>query len=33
MPQGSKVGLLEFREAGQFPNCGGNEPDDILKFP
>jgi hypothetical protein len=33
MPQGSKAGF--FREPSHFGflNCGGNGPDDILKFP
>jgi hypothetical protein len=29
MPQGSKAEFFAHR----FVNCGGNEPDDILKFP
>ena len=33
MPQGSKAKLLMAFRAPVFLNCGGNGPDDILKFP
>jgi hypothetical protein len=33
MPQGSKAGFRARGTAGRFLNCGGNGPDDILKFP
>ena len=33
MPQSSKAGLPGAPPRGRFLNCGGNGPDDILKFP
>ena len=33
MPQGSKAEFPDVIWGFGFPNCGGNGPDDILKFP